>query len=62
MVENGVVNNMDDILEAGYHQSHHPIKDNIENKQRDKIEKLLETGNRNNSIIRPYRGRYPCNI
>ncbi len=53
---------MDNILEAGYCQSHHLIKDNIENKQVDEIEKLSETGNCSNPVIRSYRRRHPYNI
>ncbi len=53
---------MDNILEAGYHQSHHPIKDNIENKQVDEIEEFPETGNYNNPAIRLYRERHPYDI
>ncbi len=62
MAEGGIANNMNDILETGYCQSYHLIKDNMENKQIDKIEKLSETKNYNNPAIRPYRKRHSYNI
>ncbi len=55
-MEDAVTSNMDDILEAGHRQSHHPTKDNIENKQVDETEELPETGNHSNPVIRLYRG------
>ncbi len=55
-MENDIINDIDDILEAGYRQSHHLTKDNIENKQIDEIEELPETENCNNSVIRSHRG------
>ncbi len=62
MVEDSVISDIDDMLEIGYRQSHHPIKDNIENKQINETEKLPETGNRNNPVIRLYRRRYLHNV
>ncbi len=56
MTEGNVANNTNGILEAGYRQSHYPIKDNMENKQIDEIEEFPETRNCNNPIIRLYRG------
>ncbi len=58
MTESNVINNINDVLKAGYRQSHYLIKDNIENKQIDEIEKLPETENCNNSVIRSYRKRH----
>ncbi len=62
MTEDGVANNIDGILEAGYCQSHHLTKDNVENKQMDEIEELPETGNYNNPVIGLYQRRYFYNI
>ncbi len=58
MTESNIINNTNDVLKAGYRQSHYLIKDNIENKQIDEIEKLSETENCNNSVIRLYRKRH----
>ncbi len=55
MAKGNVINNTDNTLETGYRQNHHPIKDNIENKQMDETEELPEIRNRNNSVIRSYR-------
>ncbi len=52
---------MNNILETGHRQSHNLTKDNIENKQMDEIEELLETRNCNNPAIRLYRVQYPYN-
>ncbi len=62
MTEDDIINNTNDILETGYCQNHYPIKDNMKNKQVDEIKELPETGNYNNPVIRPYRGRCPYNI
>ncbi len=62
MTKDSIASNTNNILETGYCQSHHPTKDNIENKQMDETKKLSETRNHNNPVIRPYRGRYPYNI
>ncbi len=61
-MEDDVTNNIDNILEAGYHQSHYLIKDNIENKQMNETEEFSETRNHNNPIIRSYRKQHPHNI
>ncbi len=45
-MEDNIASDTNNILEIRYCQSHHLIKDNIENKQMDKIEKLC------NGIIR----------
>ncbi len=59
MTEGGVASNTDNVLEAGYRQSHHPIKDNVENKQVDETEEFPEARNRNNPAIRLHRGQCP---
>ncbi len=56
MAEGDVTNDTNDVLEIRYYQSHHPIKNNMENKQIDEIEELSEIRNCNNPVIGPHRG------